>query len=260
MWHSNADKVGGKMKSLILTFQFLTRIPFPMTIDIQEDSFAKGIAYFPIVGLVVGFWNGILYSLFSRWLPGGPAILIAIFANLSITGALHVDGLADTCDGIFSARNSERMLAIMRDSRIGTHGTLGIVFDLLFRYVLLLQILENHPEMVTIALLLSPVASRTVMGICIYFSTYARKEGLGGLYLSCKKRVPTIFCGGIGFLLFAFFLQKIGIGILFLSILVGFLIKRLIERKIGGMTGDTLGAIHEGVEVVCLFFFLLAGL
>ncbi|NLP47158.1 MAG: adenosylcobinamide-GDP ribazoletransferase [Epulopiscium sp.] len=245
------------MKSIILTFQFLTRIPLPITIDIQEDSFVKGIVCFPIVGLVVGLYNVLIYFFLCRLLPKEVVLIFAILANISITGALHVDGLADTCDGIFSTRKAEHMLEIMRDSRIGTHGTLGIIFDLLFRYTILIQILKVDPEMLKMALLLSPVASRTVMGLCIYFSTYARKEGLGGLYLSCKKIVPTICCGMIGFVFFVCFLEIRGIFILISSTVVGFLIKYVIERKIGGMTGDTLGAIHEVVEVICLLLFLI---
>ena len=117
------------MRYFLITLQFLTRIPANKDLKASEEDFAKGIAYFPIVGLIIGVFNLTVLITASKVLGGVFPVICCLIAGTAITGGIHVDGLADTCDGIFSSRSRDRMLEIMRDSRIGTIGTIEILFD-----------------------------------------------------------------------------------------------------------------------------------
>ncbi|MCJ7688103.1 MAG: adenosylcobinamide-GDP ribazoletransferase, partial [Clostridiaceae bacterium] len=150
------------MKKFILMIQFFTRIPINMEIDIKDDDFAKGIVYFPIVGLVIAIVNVLTYLLFAKVSTGLLPVVMAVLANVIITGALHVDGLADTCDGIYSARKKERMLEIMKDSRLGTNGAVAILFDLILRITILSSISEIH---IIKVILVTTIISKTMVAV-----------------------------------------------------------------------------------------------
>ena len=125
------------MKIFILMIQFFTRIPINKELDIKREDFSKGIIYFPLVGLLVGCVNGLVYFMTSKVLGGWIPLIALLISNIFVTGALHLDGLADTCDGLFSARKKEKMLEIMRDSRIGTNGAIALFVSLLLKLSLI---------------------------------------------------------------------------------------------------------------------------
>lgn len=122
------------MKRLLFTIGFMTRIPIPFQMEMKEGDMEKGFVYFPIVGMIIGLVDMAVYLLFSKLLPEPMAIMLALLANLCVTGAFHLDGLCDTVDGIYSARTRERMLEIMKDSRIGTNGGIALVLDLAMKF------------------------------------------------------------------------------------------------------------------------------
>ncbi|HQJ31558.1 MAG TPA: adenosylcobinamide-GDP ribazoletransferase, partial [Syntrophales bacterium] len=116
------------MKALLAAFQFLTTIPLPGGKGTGEGDIAGSLPFFPVVGLLIGMAAAAGDFVFSLLFPPGVAAVLTVLLLVLITGGLHLDGLADTADGIFSVRNRERMLEIMRDSRIGTMGVLAVVF------------------------------------------------------------------------------------------------------------------------------------
>ena len=243
------------MRRFILTLQFLTRIPINIQLDIQENDFAKGIIYFPVIGLIIGLFNGMLFYGTSKLIQGGVPILCYILGNVLITGALHVDGLADTCDGLFSARKKERMLEIMRDSRVGTNGVIAILFDFLFRYSVLSSL---SFEQALGAIILSSVAGRTILGILMYVSSYARKEeGLGGLFLSKVTGSRVCICSLLGTAIIFAGMKGKGILLFILCLVTAFVFKAYTYSKIQGMTGDTLGAANEIVEIIYILACIL---
>jgi adenosylcobinamide-GDP ribazoletransferase len=243
------------MKSLILMLQFFTRIPINTELDIKEDSFAKGIAYFPIVGLVIGFANAIVYYGFSRLLPGILPLIMVTLTNIVITGALHLDGLADACDGIFSARSKERMLEIMKDSRIGTNGAIAIFFDLVLRIALLGYISDIS---IIKVILITPIISRTMMSVLIYISSNNGKgNGLGSLFIGRVKLSNLIIALAIGTLLSTIVLGYICLIIIVINVVFIFIYKRYILSKLGVVTGDTLGAANELSELLILLSFVI---
>ncbi|KEH85532.1 MULTISPECIES: adenosylcobinamide-GDP ribazoletransferase [Clostridium] len=242
------------MKNLILMIQFFTRIPINIEIDVKEDSFAKGISYLPLVGLIIGGFNAIVYFVSSKFILGTLPIVLALLANTIITGAFHIDGLADTCDGIFSSRKKERMLEIMKDSRVGTNGAIAIVFDFMLRYAVLNSLNKKY---IIIALILSPVVAKTVVTLLMCFSVYARKEGgLGGVFVGKVKPfrviVAFIISISIGYVLIGYkYIALLLVTVLFIEIY-----KKLIYSKIDGMTGDTLGAANEIGEIIFMLALL----
>lgn len=245
------------MKELILTLQFLTRIPIPIEVEWTKDRFAKGILYFPIVGLIVGAFNVAVYWALSRFFPHGVSIVGALLSNVLITGGLHLDGLADTCDGIFSARSRERMLEIMKDSRIGTHGALALFFDLLFRTALLSSFSELQ---IYAALLLAPVLGRASLGLLIAICKDARDgKGMGSLYMAEASQKRGISCYAIGGLLIASMLQLKGVLIIGCGLIFLLLYRKYMYVKLGGITGDVLGAANECFEIVLMMLLSLGG-
>lgn len=238
------------MKELILAIQFLTRIPINVSIETRENSFAESVVWFPIAGLLVGVFNALVFWGASQLLPGVFSIVCAVLANVLITGGLHVDGLADTCDGIFSARKKERMLEIMKDSRIGTNGTIAVVFDILVRIALLSSLAQ---EKVLWVLILAPVTAKAILPLIMKISVYARAEGMGGLFLGKQKWIRTIIAFLIGVTAAFGALGLNGLLCFFSALLIAFLFRSYMYAKLQGMTGDTIGATNEVVEMVFLF-------
>lgn len=236
------------MKNFILTLQFLTRIPINKEINVEEDSFAKGIVFFPLIGLIIGAFDLLAYFIGLQFSDGFFPIVCSLLANVMITGALHYDGLADTCDGIFSSRTRERMLEIMKDSRIGTNGAIAIVFDLLFRLAIMNSLKGNVLYGV---LLLSPVAAKTSVIFLIHISSYARAEGgMGGLFIGKKLPIRAAIGMISGLVFIGAFFRFWGVAIFAVCLGIAILYRQFIYSKIHGMTGDTLGAANEVIELV----------
>jgi len=256
------------VKDLILMIQFMTRIPLKLQVETDEESFARGVVYFPIIGLLIGGFNLILYLVVLAVFPKGGTLLAAIFAvlgNLLITGGLHFDGLGDTCDGIFSGRTRERMLEIMKDSHIGTFGTLGIIMDIALRIGIIAGL---SGKFAILGILLSPMVSKTAVVQLMTVSKYARANGMGGLFLGRLRPIRIMLSFLLGIFLFnaAFPIIMGNVGLmvqamLCLSLIVVLFLVLFGFRSwtygcIGGMTGDTIGAANEVFEWVFLLFVL----
>lgn len=244
------------MKPFLVTLQFITRIPVPQswTSDFDFDQTYRGVVTFPIVGAILGtIAAAITLALFSV-LNWGSALSAATYVLLmaGLTGGFHLDGLADTCDGIFSARTPDRMLEIMKDSRLGTHGALALFFILIMKILTVTQILETSPDKALLILILAPSVSRTWMSLLMYKQKYARESGLGHIYinrLSCNQFYLTLALGAAisGWLL--------GLNSLIAFVVTGvfaLVYRRYINKTIGGQTGDTLGAGNELFELCFL--------
>ena len=148
------------MKLFLAMLQFMTRIPVPesWTKDLDFNRSVEGIIWFPLVGFVVGAVATAVYSVALLWSDVYLASACYVLALALITGAFHLDGLADTCDGIFSARKRERMLEIMRDSRLGTNGGLALIFIILFRVLAVAHLASVSQALTPFLLWAAPVA------------------------------------------------------------------------------------------------------
>ncbi len=237
------------MKYFWLMLQFLTRIPIKIEISVHDGDLHNGIKYFPLIGLMIGSLNALFYLLIAMVCSKNIAIILGCLFVLLLTGALHLDGLADTCDGVFSARPKEKILEIMKDSRIGSNGVIAIFFDLALKIILLTEI---KGSIIVKALVLAPVISKTAMVFLIHSSQPARQDGLGTMFIgkSSKKDLFIAFGLGVFFALGLFPYQAAAI--LGINVLAMIIFRGYIAAKIGGMTGDTLGAANEVSEIVTL--------
>lgn len=241
------------LDTFILAVQLLTRIPIKKEIEVKDKTLIDGVIFWPVIGLIIGAIQLAVYALLTLIMPRPAAIVFVVLAEIFVNGGFHLDGLCDTADGIYSARTKERMLEIMKDSRIGTNGVIAALFDILLKITLISQL--AHPM---IPILLTPVAGKFVQGILMYKAVYARKEGLGHSYIG-KISLPLFIASTVAgaviigaSLAFSGSLWLIFVPIICLLFAFGF--RRYIEGKIDGMTGDTLGA---GSELTEIFFLVL---
>jgi adenosylcobinamide-GDP ribazoletransferase len=226
--------------SLLAAFQFLTLLPIKR--NFSTEQIARSTLFFPLVGLAIGLLLAALNWLLSRILPD-PVVNIFLIVGLAFcSGGLHLDGLADTMDGAAGHRTVERRLEIMRDSRIGGFGAIGLVLTLLLEYVLLNSV-PGHLRWLT--LIAAPTISRFAMVYAIYAYPYARPDGLGKAF---KDGVT------VGQFLPAFLITlavAVGLwGVAGLVILAGaWLLATLaalyLKKLLRGLTGDSYGAINE---------------
>ncbi|EAF5665749.1 adenosylcobinamide-GDP ribazoletransferase [Listeria innocua] len=243
------------MKTLILLIQFFTRIPLPIQINMDEINLKKGSALLPFVGVVIGAWNWLVFSLVALVMPLPVAIIAGLFAEIIITGGFHVDALADTADGLFSSRKKERMLEIMKDSRVGANGVIAICFYFLFYGALFLSV-PNLQQISWLFFVLPIVAKGVTMLLFAKMSYAGSKEGLGSIFLGVPWW-PIMTSQGIVLIVLALFFSYVGL-IAYAGVLVFTIIYRLfVYNRIGGMNGDTLGAGGQMGQLVCLFCLVL---
>lgn len=244
-------------KIFVVTVQFLTRIPISKNYIIGDDELAKGVVFFPVIGLLIGLFDLLFYKLFNWMIGGTLPIAMVLLANVMITGGLHIDGLSDSCDGLFSGRKKERMLEIMKDSHIGAFGVIAIIFDFLFRFTLLSSI--DH-RLLPWAILLSPVVAKTFVARYIGQSEDAREgKGMGSFFMNSIKGRYSVFAVvlGMGILLPTIALGVSFFGAFFFCIIPLICVDSFTRKKIGGATGDIFGAMNEIIEIAFLLGILM---
>lgn len=246
------------MKNFLVALGFLTKIPIPQKLSINDKLLSKAMAYFPLVGLLLGLVLVLINSTLTMFLPERLVNLTLILSLILITGAIHLDGLADTLDGLCSkGKNKKEMLEIMRDPRIGVMGTAGVAMLILFKYEML-NVLPAHLK--GSALILMCSLSRWGQVAVSYFSKYAREtEGLGRPFIG--NIGERNFYLATAFAIFISILAWFPMGILvfvLISIFI-YIAMKYIHRRIGGMTGDTIGAVNELAEVSVLLGIYILG-
>jgi len=166
------------LKRPVLAMQLLTRIPIRVVLQVADAEYGKCAVAFPLVGLVLGSVCWLVWWIVHT-LTGMPwiAMLAAMATEMLLTGGFHLDGLADTADGLMSGRSPERMLEIMKDSRIGTMGVLALWFMLLARWILLVQLADIGVSAVLL-LIAPPILARLSIVSCAAPGKYARENGL----------------------------------------------------------------------------------
>lgn len=177
---------------------FISRLPVPArwSQGLDFEHYSRGIVMFPLIGVVLGGLTGLVFMALQPWCGIPLAALFAVLTLALLTGGFHLDGLADTCDGIFSARRRERMLEIMRDSRLGTHGGLALIFVLLAKVLVVSELALRGTPMLA-ALAAACVAGRGTAVLLMYRHRYAREEGLGNVFYWQSHRASNLRYVGI---------------------------------------------------------------
>jgi adenosylcobinamide-GDP ribazoletransferase len=242
------------MKHLLIAFQFLTVLPFKIHTEIKDENYARSLIYFPVVGIIIGAILSTV-SLGYLFLPMPVVGVVILIVSVFITGTLHLDGFADTCDGFYGSKPKEEVLKIMRDPRCGVMGAIGVMLLLLLKFSLIISIPRGALwQSLVVMCCFSRWAQATG---CL--SPYARSEGKAGVFIRYARK-KDIIIGGLFTILVSFALFSIkGIAVFFASIIPVWLFIRYSRVKIGGMTGDTIGAVNEIGEGAALFSILILG-
>lgn len=232
---------------------FLTRLPLPDNADWAPDRLVRASRYFPLAGALAGVCGGLVYWLAAQVLPAGVAAGLALAALVGLTGALHEDGLADCADGLGGGRSTPEALRIMRDSRIGTYGVIALVLAIGLRWAALAAL---APGSGALALAIAGGAGRAMMVPATALAAYARTEGTGSLVARGAGPVEVAVALGTALAL-ALIGGWAGLVALAMALAVGAGFLWYLVRRIGGYTGDGLGAIAALGEVVAMV--VLAG-
>lgn len=234
----------------LIALQFLTKVPVTLPHIPTPKQNAYSVLYYPLIGLMIG---GLLWAV-AVYLPAVPIVKGAVITALWvwITGGLHLDGLSDTVDGFVGGYgDKERTLAIMKDPHIGAMGVMAIVVAILLKFALIVGVLQNNGNL--LALLFVPIIGRLSLLYLLLSTPYIRQNGLGSvLSTHLPKRLTIIIL--ILSLLSIFILPiRLSIGLLLIFFLIVFYLHYWFQKRIGGITGDTLGAGVEMVEIGGLF-------
>lgn len=266
----------GALQPMLAAFQFLSRFPVRTELEFTPDLLRRSIAYYPLVGAAIG-----AAVLAGGWLAGWllpplPAAVLALILWVWLTGGLHLDGWMDTADGLLSYRPREKMLEIMKDSRVGAMGVLACVLLLLLKTSLLASLFQEDMLSLGLALLLAPLWSRWFMtramhrwpkarqgeGLAAQFHGFGERDAWSGTIMAVTLSVGVLLCtlllslGRVDEPALLRSLLYLGLSPV-LAWAAGTWAARRISAKLGGLTGDTYGALGEGLEAVLLLLAVL---
>ena len=225
---------------LLVALQFLTILPVKR--NFSSAQMGRATAYFPVVGLIIGAILLGLHYLLDFLLPGGIVNALLLAALVVLSGGLHLDGLADTIDGLAGHRTPERRLEIMHDSRIGGIGAVGLFLFLIVEYVALNSI---PGRWMPFTLLLAPTVSRWAMVDAIFTYPYARPEGLGKAFKQGVSWIELLIASLVTMALAGILFQIAGLVVLAAVFIIINGAALYFKRQLGGLTGDTYGAVNE---------------
>jgi adenosylcobinamide-GDP ribazoletransferase len=250
------------LRLLLLAVQFYTRLPVPAWVGYSDELLNQATVYFPLVGWLVG---GVAAGVFAggrfMFRNDDVALLLSMVASILLTGAFHEDGFADVCDGFGGGWTADKILAIMKDSRLGTYGATGLGLLLAGKFLALRGL---PTAAVAPALLLAHPLSRATALTCIFSHRYARANEDGKAKPVAKKMRPGelaagLLLGALPLFSYAVWLHRPAVLLVVVPLAVAkTTLARYFQRWIGGYTGDCLGAIQQVAEVSC-YLFLLAG-
>lgn len=253
--------------AMIQAYQWLTIVPL-FRIPYSETTVRRSLVFYPLVGWTIGLVLVAVLSFFTIFFPPVVAGMLVLSVWIIISGGLHLDGFMDTADGILSHRSQERMLEIMKDSRVGAWGVISCVLLLCIKGTALIyfsEMITDDPQLrsqLWLFLSVIPMYSRTFMVWAVVQWPYARKKGFGSP-LQQAGRLDAVLAISVSLLCmllskavldhfywdfhFAFLLM-----LFLLTAIVGTVLASYINRKLGGLTGDTYGALNEFVEMILL--------
>jgi len=257
-----------ELRLFLVALQFLTRIPVPSFSDFKLEWLSQSLRYFPLVGLLVGGLQSALLFLLLQWFSLPVSLVLMMGVGLLLTGGFHEDGWADVCDGMGGGYTREKILTIMKDSRVGAYGAMGLTWMLLAKFVLLSEIAVNQ---MVFALLLAHTFSRLCATLLIVFfdhvgdAEHSKTKPLGNQMrlshwlLSFLLALLGFYCAQVFYTtnlwlpsaLPAMLFWSVAITAIGMMFSVAGLCGAYFKHRIGGYTGDCLGATQQLCELTC---------
>ena len=243
------NKVAAQLNLFYLALSFFTRLPVPKAMHYSEALLNKANRYFSLVGIVTGLLLALSYVCFSTFLPANISIVLIMTISLLITGAFHEDGFADTCDGFGGGWTKEKILLIMKDSRLGTYGVIGIIAVLSLKFITLTYTPTAYIPLVIVS---GHTISRFIATTLLFTHPYVRdtEDSKAKPSAKCITLRMLVISGMFGILPLFLFQD----GWVFLTLIPAYLSKVFLGLKfkkwIGGQTGDCAGAVQQLSEII----------
>lgn len=236
-----------EIRLLLTAVQYFTRIRVPARVGHAQEQLTGAVRYFPVVGLIVGASGAATLWLAARVLPAPLPAILATVVTVLMTGAIHEDGLADTCDGLGGGATRERALEIMKDPRIGAFGAIALILTLLLK----ISALSLMPVWTAMAALVAAHAFSRFCAVLVSFvgryvgsaersraAPVVQRVKIGDVLIAAVYGLPAlVLCG-----------REAIIAVVVALVLLGLLFRWCVQR-IGGYTGDTLGAAQQITEI-----------
>lgn len=254
------------MKDFLIGLQFLTRISIEMQTEWTEENFGRSVKYFPLIGAIVGIISAVSIGGFYFVTGGKLPILtgaLAFALPIILTGGIHCDGFIDSVDGLFSGREREKILEIMKDSRVGAFGAVSLILFAVLEISALVELIQISICAALTVIFSAPIISRLMMVITIGKFPYARPQGMGKAFAKYTTRQTIIFAFVTTILILTPLMFNVKI---FLTAIIALIISfattiyvgNFAVKKIGGVTGDIYGAVSTLIELIVTIIFLLA--
>lgn len=243
--------------NILLFFQFLTRVPINKNLDCSEENFKKGIFSFVLVGAFLGLVDYGILILLDGLLPPMVVAGFLVIVPIVLTGGMQIDGIGDTCDGFFAFKEGgkERRIEIMKDSRVGTFAVIGIIWDMSMKFIMISYIISSGNYA---GIIMFMILSRLGVMYAAYIGKRAKKVGTGNLYIQNIGTSGLVIAHIIvliaGFLSGEFLGTMVALPVIFAVV---YIFDRYCIKKIGGQSGDTLGATNELCEIAALMLFTI---
>jgi adenosylcobinamide-GDP ribazoletransferase len=238
--------------SFFAALQFLTLFPWPKRPVRSADEIGRGTIFFPVIGLLLGLILALVNRLLEPFASPGLSSVVLVTLLALLTRGLHLDGLGDTFDGLGAGGDRERMLRIMDDSHTGAFGLIAIVLLLFFK----IHAIESIDGERWRALLAAPVLGRCAM-VLLGYRSKAAKPGLGSSLIDHLKTRHVLIATFITLVLVAAVLHGRGIALMIWIAVFSLASKEYFHRRLGGVTGDSFGAVGELSETSVLVFLAL---
>lgn len=245
----------------LLALGFFSRLPVPHDTPYSEERMNRAGRYFSTVGILLGLLCASVYVLLSWLLPAEVALVLMMVFSLLLTGAFHEDGLTDMADGIGGGMTVQRRLTIMKDSRIGTYGASALIMALLGKWVFLSELINQTTTSDLFMIIVAAYAfSRGIAASLIYDMSYVSDPDTSKSKPLANKqtRSETLFLIGVGLIPSFWFGLEWSFVLLVSGFIVRGLLKRWLIKRIGGFTGDCLGAAQQLVELSSYLLFIVA--
>lgn len=251
-----------EMQALCAAITFYTRIPLPQTVIVEERAFYTASKYLPLIGWLVGCTQALMFVVLHLFFPIRVCVVLTVVAGILVTGALHEDGFIDCCDAFGGGKDKDETLRIMKDSHIGAYGLIGYSALLFLKIELFVVMAAWDSSLVILCCIAAQSLSRLMALWFIATEPYARLNDessksrmLVSAVFERREILWAVLCG----LLPLLFLQSLWLFVIAVALLV--LLKRSLStyfvRRIGGYTGDCLGAVQQISEVMIYMSIVL---